>query len=82
MLYAVKLTKMTQEKANKIFDTDLGQQLLSIYCTSDDRVFIRYEEARIKIAREINPEIWTTSRGEGKKETICYWDKVLKDKWL
>ena len=37
---------------------------------------------RIKIAREINPEIWTTSRGEGKKETICYWDKVLKDKWL
>ncbi len=37
---------------------------------------------RIKIAREINPEIWTTSRGEGKKETICYWDKVLKDKWI
>ena len=39
-------------------------------------------EARIKIAKEINPEIWTSSRGEGKKETICYWDKVLKDKWL
>ena len=39
-------------------------------------------EARIKFAREINPEIWTTSRGEGKKETTCYWDKVLKHKWL
>ena len=37
---------------------------------------------RIKIAKEINPEVWTSSRGEGKKETICYWDKVLKDKWL
>ena len=36
---------MTQEKANRIFDSDLGQQLLSFYSTSDDRVFIRYEEA-------------------------------------
>jgi hypothetical protein len=37
-------------------------------------------EERIKIAKEINPEIWTwtSSRGEDKKETICYWDKVLK----
>lgn len=39
-------------------------------------------EERIKIAKEINPEIWTSSRGEGKKETICYWDKVLKEKYL
>lgn len=39
-------------------------------------------EVRIKIAKEINPEIWTSSRGEGKKETICYWDKVLKEKYL
>ena len=39
-------------------------------------------EKRIKLAREINPEIWTTSRGEGKKETICYWDKVLKEKYV
>lgn len=36
---------MTQEQANKIFDTDLGQQLDVIYVTSDDRVFIREEEA-------------------------------------
>ena len=54
MLYAVKLTKMTQEKANKIFDTDLGQQLLSIYCTSDDRVFIRYKEAQAHTNDMIN----------------------------
>ncbi len=39
-------------------------------------------EARIKLAKEINPEIWTSSRGDGKKEKVCYWDKVLKDKWL
>lgn len=38
-------------------------------------------EARIQIAKEINPEIWTSSRGEGKKETICYWDIVLKEKY-
>lgn len=39
-------------------------------------------EARIKLAKEINPEVWTSSKGDGKTETICYWDKVLKDKWL
>lgn len=36
---------MTQEKANKIFETELGQQLDVIYVTSDDQPFIRYEEA-------------------------------------
>jgi len=36
---------MTQEKANKIFETELGQQLLSFYATSDDQVFIRHNEA-------------------------------------
>jgi hypothetical protein len=37
---------MTQEQVNKIFDTDLGQQLNEIYVTSDDRVFIRLSEAQ------------------------------------
>lgn len=36
---------MTQDKANKIFKSDLGQQLDEIFSTSDDRVFIRYDEA-------------------------------------
>jgi hypothetical protein len=36
---------MTQEKANKIFETDLGKQLDIIYVTSDDKPFIRYSEA-------------------------------------
>jgi len=36
-------------------------------------------DTRIKLAKEINPEVWTSSKGEGKKETICYWDKVLKE---
>lgn len=39
-------------------------------------------EERIKIAREINPEIWISNRGQGKKEKICYWDKVLKERYL
>ena len=51
------------------YENDTDKDLLSV-------------KERIKIAREINPEIWTSSKGEGKKETICYWDKVLKDKWL
>jgi hypothetical protein len=37
---------MTQKEANKIFSSELGQQLSEIYVTHDDRVFIRYEEAR------------------------------------
>lgn len=36
---------MTQEKANKIFETELGLQLNEIFVTSDDRTFIRREEA-------------------------------------
>lgn len=43
---------MTQEKANQIFDTFLGQQLLSFFCTSDNQVFIRYEEALNYINRK------------------------------
>jgi ATP-dependent helicase YprA (DUF1998 family) len=36
---------MTQEKANEIFQTELGLQVDVIYVTSDDKVFIRYNEA-------------------------------------
>jgi hypothetical protein len=36
---------MTQEKANRIFETDLGRQLSVIYVTPDDMPFIRREEA-------------------------------------
>jgi molybdopterin-guanine dinucleotide biosynthesis protein A len=35
---------MTQEKADKIFATELGQQLNVIFVTSDDIPFIRREE--------------------------------------
>lgn len=40
---------MTQEKANRIFATELGQQLNVIYVTSDDYPFIRYEEALLHV---------------------------------
>jgi hypothetical protein len=36
---------MTQEIANEIFQTDIGIQLDVIYVTSDDKVFIRKNEA-------------------------------------
>jgi hypothetical protein len=42
---SLNLKIMTQEKANKIFATELGQQLNVIYVTSDDQPFIRHEEA-------------------------------------
>jgi hypothetical protein len=50
---------MTQEKANKIFETELGQQLNVIYVTSDDMAFIRYEEAVLHINQLMNsnPEV-------------------------
>ncbi len=45
---------MTQEKANKIFATELGQQLNVIYVTSDDQPFIRYEEAQFHTNEMLN----------------------------
>jgi len=36
---------MTQEIANEIFASELGQQLNEIFVTSDDRPFIRIHEA-------------------------------------
>ena len=36
---------MTQEKIDKVFEWNLGLQLLSIFSTSDDRLFIRKSEA-------------------------------------
>jgi len=36
---------MNQEKINKYFESELGQQCNSLFSTSDDNVFIRYQEA-------------------------------------
>ena len=47
---------MTQEKANKIFETELGQQLNVIYVTSDDQPFIRYEEALLYTNELLNAD--------------------------
>ena len=56
---------MTQEIANQIFETDLGQQLLSVYSTSDGRAFIRFEEAQ--------------SHAEGKHDTDPDFDLEIKE---
>lgn len=58
---------MTQELANKIFNTDLGQQLDSIFSTSDDRVFIRFKEA----LKHIN--------GQLDENTIPLLDKTITE---
>lgn len=47
---------MTQEKVNEIFETELGQQLDVIYVTSDDKVFIRYEEAALHTNELLNAD--------------------------
>ncbi len=47
---------MTQEKANQIFATELGQQLNVIYVTSDDKSFIRHEEAVIHTNEMLNAD--------------------------
>lgn len=36
---------------------------------------------RIEQAREGFPCVWTTSR-YGSKQDVCYWDLILKNKWL
>jgi len=46
---------MTQETINRYFKGDLGRQLSVIYSTSDDRVFIRYEEALRHTEGKLDP---------------------------
>lgn len=60
---------MTQDQANKIFRTDLGSQLQQIHVTSDDKPFIRYDEAfnhsktlTDKLITDFYPEVEITVR--------------------
>lgn len=46
---------MTQELANRIFQSELGQQVLEIFVTSDDQVFIRHQEALLHTKGELIP---------------------------
>ena len=64
------------------YENDTDKDLFWLTYENDTDKDLLSVKERIKFAKEINPEVWTTSRGDGKKETICYWDKVLKDKWL
>jgi len=50
------------------------------YTYNTDRT--KSNEERIKEARKGFPCRWTTHRGEGKKETICYWDLILKPSYI
>jgi hypothetical protein len=46
---------MTQEIVNKCFETEFGQQLDQLFSTSDDRLFVRYEEARLHTEGLLDP---------------------------
>lgn len=37
---------------------------------------------RIEQAKEVFPCIWSSFYPDGSKEKICYWDKILKKKYL
>ncbi len=45
---------MTQEIINKVFESKLGQQCNSLFSTSDDRIFIRYEECKLHIGGKLD----------------------------
>lgn len=45
---------MTQDRMNEIFKSELGIQCNSSYTTSDDYVFIRYNEAVMHTNEMIN----------------------------
>ena len=82
---------MTQEKANEIFNTDLGRQLNEIYVTSDDRAFVRNEEAVKHVNGELDPNtqpledktitIWYPEEGDYMEETkpLAFPDSALVD---
>ena len=44
------------EKIDKYFESELGQQCNELFSTSDDRVFIRYEEAVMHANGELDPD--------------------------
>lgn len=46
---------MTQTIINRYFQGDLGQQVDVLYSTSDNRVFIRHEEAVRHTNGELDP---------------------------
>ena len=43
---------MTQERINKYFQGSIGSQCDTLFSTSDNRVFIRYEDAVFNIKEE------------------------------
>ena len=58
---------MTQEMADKIFETPLGSQVNVIYVTSDDQPFIDYQEAVSHISYMID------TMGFDFDDTITTW---------
>jgi hypothetical protein len=59
---------MTQEKINKYFESELGQQCLSLFTTADDKVLVRYEEAKLHTEGKLDPNSFPLS-----DQTIIEW---------
>lgn len=47
---------MTQEKIDKYFETEIGQQVEEFFVTSDDRVFLRWSEADLHRKGQLDPD--------------------------
>jgi len=67
---------MTQELVNKIFQSELGQQLNVIFVTSDDQVFIRHQEALLHTKGELIPNTFPL-----EDDTITTWYENYPTKW-
>lgn len=65
---------MTQEKANSIFESGLGLQIDKIHVTSDDRVFIRYEEAVKHTNGDLDKDTMSLI---DKTITVWYQDEII-----
>ena len=72
---------MTQERANEIFATELGQQLDVIYVTSDGNPFIRYAEAlEYAATRKVNDQLFDCRIEEWfPEEELVYTEKDIEN---
>ena len=68
---------MTQQRANEIFETSLGEQSPSIFCTSDDAVFLRRREAVAHAA-----EVFIETLGEFDTSITEWYPENCPEYWL
>lgn len=65
---------MTQEIINKYFNTGIGEQCIVLFSTSDDRVFIRIEDAEFHVLdmelEDVTIQDWYNNNEEYPEQSI------------